>query len=154
MSEFVWTDELIEEFVLEEFNRYASGDRFQDRIAHFKISKQPKPEWEILEGQGKIGVHTWHDSAKHMDNCVMKGCKIHKVKRLSDGEVFTVGDQAHSPEGGKEFIRPITEFTIEGNDIRVHFREFGRLLQHVKKPLCPVLLTPSEIEKLKKLLNA
>jgi|ERR1700743_1004775 len=161
MSEFIWDEILIMEYARLVSKEYRNAESWtwdytseEEIMKRFKISKQPKPEWEILKGCSQNGrPHDWESDGDR--SCPNMGCKIYSVKRLGDGEVFTVGDEAHSPEGGKELIRKITEFTIEGNDIRVHFREYGRLLQHVKKPLppIPVYLTPSEIEKLKELLK-
>lgn len=54
---------------------------------------EPKKEWEILEGcSNGGGVHKWNDSS-YRETCESQKCEIYSVKRLSDGEVFTVGNE-------------------------------------------------------------
>jgi len=77
MEDFKWTDELAREFV-----EYCDNQRpgvyilGYDLVELFKKSKQPKPkEYEILT------------IAPLKDNA------IYSVKRLSDGEIFAIGDK-------------------------------------------------------------
>lgn len=161
MSEFVWTEESVRE-LLNYYTFTKSGHRdWTEEIEDFKASKQPKPEWEIMEGDSGIHIHTWVEKGDpHSENpclwqsCHENKCKIHSVKRLSDGEVFTVGDEVISADHNK--IRPITHFDPdEDGQMRVYFNEYGRLLRLIERPplAIPVLLTPVQIEKLNKLLN-
>lgn len=84
--------------------------------------KEQSKEWEILEfkyADGSFfklkdnGLYSMHDtfeySLDHMLNRVGINYNIHKVKRLSDGEIFEVGDETD--------MGPIESFKIEGHDI-------------------------------------
>src|SRR6185312_383711 len=76
MDNFQWTDELVKEFEIfyNKIDYAITGcDPIQKVIEQFKKSKEPKKEYEILS------------------TCPIEG-EIHSVKRLSDGEVFKVGD--------------------------------------------------------------
>ncbi len=129
-SNFEWTDELVMEFI--EYRRnYGS---FNDVFKAFKKS-HPKAEhkdYEILE---------WDSSSFKGGGCGVKdeemaswGFNIKSVKRLSDGEVFSVGDRVNN-----EWT--ITEFQIDGNIIYAHFYETSNrtslkyLLKKVKQPI-------------------
>jgi len=167
MSEFIWTDELAMEYargVAESYKKSEVWSGNYDAEAHllqsFKASKQPKPEWEILEGEGQTGIHVWYDSAHDMDNCPMKGCKIHKVKRLSDGEIFTVGDKfwiRHQPGEywviNKIEIGPFEDMRLIGDPGGYNWGLKIALKYPIHQSPIPVLLTLSQIEKLKKLLS-
>lgn len=95
MKEFIWTDKTIVE-LLTKVTAYRPETGYWEReIEAFKTSKQPKPEWEILKVINKRNesVHTPEPT------CMTNGiCSIYSVKRLSDGEVFTVGDLFVVPE--------------------------------------------------------
>lgn len=79
MQNFQWNDETVLEFL----DQVIIGRNNLD-INKFKESKQHK-EYEVLsystDGKTIFGK-TW----------VMADCPIYSVKRLSDGEVFTIGD--------------------------------------------------------------
>jgi len=101
---FVWDDDLVMQFILAEAEGANKNDRWPDRIEHFKKSHTPKEEkkdWEIVEYNyaGNIfirngGYFHCNKMATSMTEGQLKelNCLIHSVKRLSDGEVFTVGD--------------------------------------------------------------
>ena len=90
--------------------------------------------------------------------CENFACSIHSVKRLSDGEVFTVGDFVSTID--KQTVNDIQKFQISGNKMLLIFDGWdSQWLQDIQlqkvvpaKPI-PVLLTPAQIEKLKTLLN-
>lgn len=93
---FVWTDELILEFV-----RWTttSSPTFQSRYADIEQFKQSKTipkkekEYEILTMvNDKLGVHEYDWQCKMS----MDGCKIHSIKRLSDGEIISIGSNGFS----------------------------------------------------------
>ena len=151
MSEFKWTDDLLKEFISQ--NSAALKPFWLKRMEEFKASKQPKPEYEILEG-----IHP--NSTKHHKwltrECEQEGCKIHSVRRLSDGEVFAVGDGVDiKPKGygWTKTMEPITieKFKVNDDGMMAYFGSLGynlnRLVRKTQVPV-PVLLTPSEIEKL------
>lgn len=171
-EDFVWTDGLVNAFCkkFHDNPKWDSGittmNVSNDFMEAFKASKQPKPEWEILEGingNPTIGVRPWvkegNKSGQHP--CVKLGCKIHSVKSLSDGEVFTVGDEfcvTHQP--GDHWTIDRFEIGPEGDMRLISSEATGgynwglKIARGYTSPkLIPVLLTPSEIEKLKNLLN-
>lgn len=154
-KEFKWTDELILKFV-----QYTLHDSptFQGRykdLEDFKASHstEDKREWEIVKVNSLGGI--W-DVSIYPGDCIQKGFfeKIHSVRRLSDGEIFTVGDNC--------FHGPIRRFNLGGNVITADF-EYGdvgctvslsvlsKLPQRTK--LFTVQLTQEQINKLLKLLE-
>ena len=106
--EFQWTDELVKEFQIY-YNRipYAiTGiDPIKTGIDMFKTSKEKK-EYEILS------------------SCPIGG-DIYSVKRLSDGEVFTVGDKVNA---GK-----ISGFYLTNWGMSVNCSGTGLLLNEIIK---------------------
>jgi hypothetical protein len=159
MSEFVWTDELVREFI--EYGRrlmhISDLDYLGMDMDKFKASKQPKPEWEILKGQSDArGVHTWRKIDEANEHpCPLSACRIYSVRRLSDGEVFTSGDIVAIE--GTFFHGPILGFYMaEGSKIRIktHNSMVSADLSQLTRQLpTAVYLTPSQIEKLKQLLK-
>ena len=108
-NEFKWTDERVIEFEIfkrgSNIRRSPKEESISDLIEQFKASKQVKG-WEvqvfgltpfnggetILYGRHEDGkYHTFHYSETYMLNCGLYS--IHSVKRLSDGIIFTVGEQ-------------------------------------------------------------
>ncbi len=95
-KDFVWTDALALEFAA----RFDSiGEKIGDsKIYLFKKSKgkdMPKQDWEILSVCG-ADKETWCCD-KNLFDWHLNVCKysINQVKRLFDGEVFTVGDKTN-----------------------------------------------------------
>lgn len=92
-KEFKWDDEKVLEFVRFTLTQSPTFQGRYTDLEQFKESKQPNPEWEI-----------WAYQHKQTKEVAPKGsmgfCKamynheheIYQVKRLSDGEVFTIGD--------------------------------------------------------------
>jgi hypothetical protein len=154
MSEFKWTDELVKEFVkFPILARETSKDVVDMNMRHFKeyvtlrnekpVYQQPKQDWEIVErcGAGRLPIDylNW---------------PIHSVKRLSDGEVFTVGDRV-----GYGFDVTPNQFFIESFHIYdkwMAVRGGGveavdiTLLNRSAGDVCP--LTHNEIKQLRKIL--
>jgi len=102
-EQFQWTNELVMEFV--NFHDEQKGIHWlSEDIEKFKQSKSKKeePQWEILEFQSNDGNllvldgKKWkyrNDTNSISDiDFLIKNYAIHSVKRLSDGEVFSVGD--------------------------------------------------------------
>lgn len=90
MNEFKWTDELALEFA-------AKYDSIQNQLNigssildHFKQSKQQSnKDWEIVSVKYKADGKIYPFNTIGEDNKF----EIHSVRRLSDGEVFTVRDK-------------------------------------------------------------
>jgi len=114
--------------------------------------QKPSRDWEILKGVDPRNgeVHTWvkEDDCSRITNCVTNGCKIHSVKRLADGEVFSVGDET--------IYGVINKFKIDGNGwMDVHFDDgCGTALRALKRkppPLTYDYVTKERCNELRKL---
>jgi hypothetical protein len=122
-DKFTWTDELVREFALG-CKVNGAKDWVHTQIEQFKASKLPSKEYEIL---------SFYDGCKngYKDNqCIRRGVSlftddfiiknnytIHSVKRLSDGEVFSVGSDV---EDGK-----ILGFHLYNENLVVNIQYFG-----------------------------
>jgi hypothetical protein len=169
MSEFIWTDALVSE-LFELMTSLENPEVRKRAIDKFKASKQPKPEWEIVSFES--GGRVWHRRHNEFDGVVFENngqcfaegwglnpetdAKIRSVKRLSDGEVFTVGDTIGNKKWGG--FHTITNFVIFDEKKLVAFDgDLGWNLRDIpaseKESPISVLLTPSQIEKLKNLLQ-
>ena len=101
--------ELIREMLEEAFN--LQGINSFKGCANDYINKQTKPEWEILSWSDKnkpsniTNVHRGNELHKQYWN-------IHSIKRLSDGEVFTLGDTIHHKDDRMNSGK-ITKITVE-----------------------------------------
>ena len=74
--------------------------------------------------------------------------EILSVKRLSDGEVFTVGDKFKANIGNSEVIRTIQRIKVEGDRITIHHengdltnRKSSGIFHAIKKAKQPIFLT-------------
>ncbi len=135
-DEFVWTDELVKEFV-------AGAIKVQDSVPHdisitrgmlhFKKAKSkpstpPKEpmkdkDWEILtcfDNKKEVAnPKGWHDyypreGVGRISNCDDSKCKIRSVLRNCDGEIFTIGDEVkiNKKDEPKDWWGKITEFWL------------------------------------------
>jgi hypothetical protein len=165
-NEFKWDEERVLEFV-KKYGLPPSFTTWKKMIESFKASKQPKVEWEIVVGKNDKGyIFKWAKGQPHfMDDKVSSTCFIHSVKRLSDGEVFTVGDIVEC--SALNMPLPIAKFEIVSSSMRVCFcnglqadlsyvRKVKIKLPEVPKELGdyqPVYLLPHQLEKLLSLLK-
>ena len=83
-----------------------------------------------------------------IDNIPKNYWKIHSVKRLSDGEVFTVGDKFEANIGCKDVIRTIQKINVEGDRITIYHengdltnRKGSGIFYTIKKVKSPIFLT-------------
>lgn len=97
---FQWTEELVHEFLCDPKSP-GFAEHWKIRIKEFKQSKQPQKDYEILDSESSIGIAYGRPPLSK---------NIKSVKRLSDGQVFTVGDK-------DEYGRVITEFTEHSNEV-------------------------------------
>jgi hypothetical protein len=121
-DKFTWTDELVKE-VLRRTTSYVLESHWQETIEQFKASKLPSKEYEILKMiDGDNWIH--EPNAKGLVcNAKDNNCKIYSVKRLRDGEIFTIGDKvAYNMVNANSFI--IDHFLIR-NDGRMIARDKG-----------------------------
>lgn len=119
-----------------------------------KVPDAPKKDYEILtcatcKGISGSGYHS-NTPHKYMANClaVSPQCPIHSVKRLSDGEVFTVGERV----GAYGEIESLTEkdagIIVKFQNVTVKYDEdnYFKLNEIIKNP--PATEQPFEDMKL------
>lgn len=114
-TDFKWTVDLLAEFIKDYSDMEGTASELMEQ---FKESKQPKPEWEIIQvSSPECGLY-------YLDGYKMRpNDKIYSVKRLPDGEIFTVGDRYRNEVGMKEYT--IREFEIRDDRLRVNANELG-----------------------------
>lgn len=97
---FQWTSELQEKYISilenELFKNGMLPESFRKTFVELNTPKpqaENKPDWEIVScmGANKI-IHPYDKRICLGANKNVVECTIHSVKRLSDGEVFSVGD--------------------------------------------------------------
>lgn len=115
-KEFKWNDESVMEFY--NFHRERENQWTSESIQQFKESKQPKPEWEIIQvSSPECGIY-------YLEGYKMRpNDKIYSVKRLSDGKVFTIGDKYKNLSQTQ--IYTIKEFEIRDGVLRANAAEYG-----------------------------
>ncbi len=148
---FVWTDELVGEYG--EWYRKEQGSGWKylgwDRIEAFKDYKgikQPVPptpseykgvesrDWQIVSFRRGFNENLTLKNGKYRSDVssisdmdfLLKNCSIVSVKRLSDGVVFSIGDEV-CRFSTKQITETINKFVIEGEKgfevLYVHFNE-------------------------------
>lgn len=74
-------------------------------------------------------------------------CKIHSVKRLSDGEIFTVGDKVNSTISDLGRDTDITGFKLIDNKLKVGLRDLGYYpLSTIILPKKPLFTTEDGVD--------
>lgn len=112
--------------------------------------EEPKPEWEILSFKNKIN-DVVADVVGYQTLCnqyllVPEIYSIHSVKRLSDNEVFTVGDKVQY----KERIAPIQQINLRDNNITVNCWNHGAdFTNGLSQPLSEISKVKEEPEPIK-----
>jgi hypothetical protein len=86
-----------------------------------------------------------HSLESHLEDGVSK---VHAVKRLSDGEIFTVGDKFKANIGGSDVVRTIKSIRVDGNIIKIYQengdlsnRKGSGIFHQIKKVKQPILTT-------------
>jgi len=131
MSEqFQWTVDLMSEFILNIKNGQYKNYNAEYAVQVFKESKQPKPEWEIMKIRGLLSPELiWDFNNKFPPD--FDKWEIYSVKRVSDSEIFTIGDKFTANAGCDLTIK---SFEIDGCDLKVWSVEYGHwLLKDIKK---------------------
>jgi hypothetical protein len=181
-NEFVWTDAMVIEFAGDGSRQMR--EQYESMLKDFKASKQPKPEWEILSYCKYAQLTDCPPeiiTQRHLgwNMAVVKGEPIHSVRRLSDWEVFTVGEivnyEGHCIEIlsfkiEKSFMEVIMTGSLKGSfasiervgaksKIETWDDHLQKLSQNVNDDLppaangkIPVWLTPEQEGKLRRLL--
>lgn len=154
MDNFKWTDDLVREFAIG-FIHFESGSK---QIEKFKQSKQPKKDYEILEfkHRGDLFVKSYseyYNSKKYICslNHIPEKSEIISVKRLSDGEVFTVGEKVVHKTDGHINTATILKFVIPktSNSIWFEFEQgedFVKDLNNFNKHKKPLFTTEDGVD--------
>jgi hypothetical protein len=136
-DKFEWTDELVKEFAA--FYATTSNTWVRDiDLNTFKSHKttKPKVEWEIvtcLASDGK-SVHPYQEKRCLGADKHLTPCTIYTVRRLFDGEVFSIGDEVESAMWGNQII---VGFKIENWGMAVEFESCRNPLDKIKKVTKP-----------------
>jgi len=115
-----------------------------EKIEEDKFELEEK-DWEILEWFVGNDKYTEDNIVYKIVADIETGCehalKIHKVKRLPDGEIFTVGENVKSSLMQTYQSDEIKEFFISKNEMNVHFGHFSTPLRAIIKIKQPTLKT-------------
>lgn len=127
MSEdnFQWTDSLVKEY-LRLITSVEGNDYWQQEINKFKASKTPVKDYEILLCEPDEVITTYPPQFK-------KG-KILSVKRLSDNEVFSIGDEVRWGVDIGNFSSKILEFYIQGTSMFFKHSAFDADMDFINSP--------------------
>jgi hypothetical protein len=159
MNDFKWTDELVKKFVAEKII-LGNCKSAKEALEQFKEEyTKPKVEWEVESVVdyriGKIYKHEyWENNHGFNGNSygyvlqakIPHRYHIHSVKRLSDQEVFSIGDEVEWSfcEGGHKINRFYQQ--IEGGMLYVDGHEpckFNFPFLGIKKATKPIPLFKS-----------
>ena len=131
------------------------------RIKQYCIGKDVKDNY-LYDGVDKIWVDwevkyggNWLEFTEKViekDYQILKTCPIegtiYSIKRLSDGEVFTVGDKFEANIGCRDVIRTIQKINVEGGRITIYHengdltnRKGSGIFHTIKKVKQPIFLT-------------
>jgi len=109
-------------------------------------------DYEILSYNGtrtNVVIKNTHPNFKLMENDFKNNKEttvfIHSVKRLSDGEVFTIGDVIEYLSFGKDKLI-IDKFKIENNTILILGNNYGKCINGAKKIKTPLFTTEDQID--------
>lgn len=138
---FQWTDELVKKFANDLFIDKMADDK---AIADFKSSHSASSsgnDWEVLAyfiemnatilEKNKNGTFGPYD-AKESDIKTSSLFSIHSVRRLSDGEVFSIGDWCDTVIPGK-----IEDIRVDGKHCTVGGKNWGCPLSRAEKAPIP-----------------
>jgi len=148
---FQWNDSLAQEYAIFRLKQHGFLTD-ESAIEQFKQSKQPKKDWEIQCIQID-GRNCWlQPSGLYKSEIYYAGCSarlllesrgtIHSVKRLSDNEVFAIGDEVYETITGAKQSWVIKEFSLKDTrcfSIGINIMNFEK----VKEPI--PLFTKNEV---------
>lgn len=124
-----WTDEKVAEFFKEHwircFLKRAGGKSDIEFIKDYREqSTSPSKEWEILNRSIYNEEFGWSIHTPN-NKCIEDHiCKIHSVKRLSDNEVFTIGDSiCLRLYPAFDVVQPISKIEIENGKLFLYYGE-------------------------------
>lgn len=110
-------------------------DSYRNKEGYYfsKEFVESHPEWfeEVIEKDWEILSYYNSDNYSNPEKrmcsapnyeCEREGCAIFSVKRLNDGEIFTVGDESLHKDYLVNKPKEIISFEIVNNDMRVKFK--------------------------------
>lgn len=122
-EDFKWTDELVQQFAKE--YRASSSRVSIDMFKKYQNPKEYNKDWEILSY--KVGDIVYEKYAAGIfvkqhpevyeteEHLLSKNAMINSIRRLSDGEVFSIGDEVGYDNGN---IRTMQDWKIDNFYIR------------------------------------
>ena len=116
-----------------------------------------KKDYEILSFKTNCGTIEYIGKNDDINGWLNAyNCKIHSIKRLSDGEVFTVGDRVCGEILNNEIINSIT---IKNNLLKFNISQTGlqfihlNKIQHVKQPLFTTVFNKEQQEAILEIID-
>ena len=100
-----------------------------------KLLKNGKHQWINWNGSGEVSE----------EELLKKDYAIHSVKRLSDGEVFTIGEVLEFSSFGKNSLT-IGKIEIVRNSIELTNKGYGTLFSEAKKVKQALFTTEDDVE--------
>lgn len=88
-----------------------------------RIIEEENKGWEIVEISNAGFIYSPYESY------MPKGCKIHSVRRLSDGETYSFNEEVNSTWG----YQTITGFLVNGDEMIVEFKTCRNPLSRIRK---------------------
>lgn len=108
------------------FDHHAHSQQVYTEPRPLKELQKEEKEWEIVAVyDGCINGHKdgrciWETKDKlSQEKALQLGFTIHSVRRLSDGDVFTVGDRYSNNHCGIYTEHKIKDFVVSGNELQV-----------------------------------
>ncbi len=146
--------EIAIEFIQKQYSKLINPEYAKNEFEEYKNSIIKKPEWEILSYQRKEGVHDiWTPNSDYpvIGTPIEIYWNIHSVKRLSDNEIFTIGDKV-SFYGKLVKIIKISPDEFYSGNLWLHYmsethREYTLLLKRaVKWTEKPLFISSDNVE--------
>lgn len=131
--EVVDQPEFWEEVIEKDYEILTIKSDYGFNIGIFKVKEFDLQKGAYLKGPQADKFNIARDTISY----ILNNFKIHSVKRLSDGEVFTIGDKVRYKEGCSYGYFVISEFFLR--------RDGKILLQNDNKHICELL---NDVEKL------
>jgi hypothetical protein len=132
-------------------------ERFCNDAWNMEVAKFPEFWQEVIEKDYEIVSLICLDqplfnvtNQECVDNLLNSGFKIHSVRRLSDGEIFSIHDKIIFVE-----IQIIISFEIQESKIRVNYKrdtdeqKYWNYLNNIKKLKQPLFTTEDGVEMFK-----
>lgn len=142
LSKFYWEKESVEAFKFSKASNQPKEDKPITPITpvttkEYEQGFLDKPEWEIVEFLHGVRKISRENSNKEFFESLIeypaKEVKIHSVKRLSDGEVFSVGDEVYRETDANKVTSLIEKFVFIDGRLSVATKQFSTSFHLIKK---------------------